>query len=701
MKTFLRKCLVLIAMLAPLCGVSAQEAKTVTFTTAGSNKTITNNEVTITTDNAGQSSDGFSYTPYRIYQNSTLTFKPVGGGEINKIVITLSTGYSNNTATNLKGLIPVATGENCSYTESGTLTCTWEGSSTSVEIKNTIKQLRASSIEVTYTLASQKDETSVAFADNENKSYTQGENGGTVTFANIATLTPSEAGSITYSSDNTEIATVDTEGNVTVNTNNVGTATITASFAETDTYAGSSASYTITVTKALTSVAFADGTNRTYTQGENDGTITFTDAATLTPSNAGSLTYTSDKPEIATVDENGQVTVNTNNIGTATITASFAETDTHEASSTSYTVTVEKAIISGAENYVKIADEDDLTGKYVMVGHVGGTGTNAGDYIMTKHLTGGNSDSYYTAILQTLEGDQIKEISDEKAEEHAIFTFEKQENGYYAIKNTKTGMYIKCSGTTKNAALSEVETFGDAGTLATIDNNTAGDGKKDITFDCTGQYKMLRFNASSPRFSSYVVNGQQPVQLFRHGYSRDVTSGNFGTLCLPYGGTISGATLYAIEGKQMENGEVKSISLVEVDKVEAGKPYIFQAAAEKLVVYYEGDIQATAGNDNGLLGSYNGTAVEAGKYVISNNTVKKCGEGSKIGKNRCYIDMDNVPEKTASAAALIISFNDSTDAIESIEANADSRNAIYDLSGRRVKAAQKGLYIVNGKKIIK
>lgn len=701
MKTFLRKCLVLIAMLAPLCGVSAQET-TVTFT-ASTDKITSGTSITkdnaITMSVSGGSTATFTYSPFRIYANNVITIEPatIGGGEITQITIYLIDNYSNNSYVN-KLVLSSEEGA-CTYTTSP-YTCTWKGKSTSVSIKNThTAQLRASSIEVTYTPASQKDKTSVTFADNENKSYTQGENGGTVTFANPATLTPSEAGSITYSSDKAEIATVDTEGNVTVNTNNVGTATITASFAETDTYAGSSASYTITITKAQTSVAFADGTNRTYIQGENNGTITFTNAATLTPSNAGSLTYTSDKPEIADVDENGQVTVNTNNIGTATITASFAETDTHEASSASYTITVEKAVISGAENYVKIDSNDDLTGKYVMIGHVD---TGSKDYILTKHNTGGTSDSYYTAFPQTLEGDQIKEISDEKAEEHAIFTFEKQENGKYAIKNTKTGMYIKCSGTTKNAALSEVETSGDAGTFAIIDNNTAGDGKKDITFDCTGQYKMFRFNASSPRFSSYVVNGQQPIQLFRHGYARDVTSGNFGTLCLPYGGTISGATLYAIEGKQMENGEVKSISLMEVDKVEAGKPYIFQATSEKLVVYYEGNIQATAGNDNGLLGSYNGIAVEAGKYVISNNTVKKCGANSKIGKNRCYIDMDNVAEMPASAAALIISFNDNTtDAIESIEANADSRNAIYDLSGRRVKTAQKGLYIVNGKKIIK
>lgn len=506
---------------------------------------------------------------------------------------------------------------------------------------------------------------------------------------NLATLSPAIDGAIiTYETDNTDIVTNIDNGVVTYSTEKTGIATITAKYAGDETYKASEAKYTITVTKALTSVAFADGTNRTYTQGENDGTITFTDAATLTPSNAGSLTYTSDKPEIADVDENGQVTVKTNNIGTATITASFAETDTHEASSASYTITVEKAVISGAENYVKIDSRDDLTGKYVIIGS-----KSSGENSILTTLNKG----YYDCSPTTLDNNQLKEIP-EDAVGHAVFSLIGNTDNEYAFYNTTTEKYLKITGAS-TASLSEVDETN--ATYATITFNDEK-GNQEVKFNCTGTRPYLRFNASAKRFSSYGNSGSEvPIQLFRHGYSRDVTSGNFGTLCLPYGGTISGATLYAIEGKQMENGEVKSISLVEVDKVKAGKPYIFQATAEKLVVYYEGDIQPTAGNDNGLLGSYNGTAVEAGKYVISNNTVKKCGANSKIGKNRCYIDMDNVPEKTASAAALIISFNDSTDAIESIEANADSRNAIYDLSGRRVKAAQKGLYIVNGKKIIK
>lgn len=52
-----------------------------------------------------------------------------------------------------------------------------------------------------------------------------------------------------------------------------------------------------------------------------------------------------------------------------------------------------------------------------------------------------------------------------------------------------------------------------------------------------------------------------------------------------------------------------------------------------------------------------------------------------------------------SEARLTVTFDGETTAIKSIE-NAETSNAIYNLNGQRVEKAQKGLYIVNGKKTI-
>ena len=47
----------------------------------------------------------------------------------------------------------------------------------------------------------------------------------------------------------------------------------------------------------------------------------------------------------------------------------------------------------------------------------------------------------------------------------------------------------------------------------------------------------------------------------------------------------------------------------------------------------------------------------------------------------------------------VFDFEGQTTGVESIEVNADNQ-VIYDLSGRRVAKAGKGLYIINGKKVL-
>ena len=107
-------------------------------------------------------------------------------------------------------------------------------------------------------------------------------------------------------------------------------------------------------------------------------------------------------------------------------------------------------------------------------------------------------------------------------------------------------------------------------------------------------------------------------------YQRNVTNGNYGTICLPKAGTIEGAMLYNIGS--FENG------MIYVDEagttLEAGKPYIFQATANQLnVTYTSATVEETAGDANGLYGFYdldNENAQfdipgNAGNYILYSN----------------------------------------------------------------------------------
>ena len=101
------------------------------------------------------------------------------------------------------------------------------------------------------------------------------------------------------------------------------------------------------------------------------------------------------------------------------------------------------------------------------------------------------------------------------------------------------------------------------------------------------------------------------------GYVRNVTSGDYGTICLPYAGgrrRYAGAEFFSIAGKVMKGEEPQSIVLNQVTTLEAGVPYIFSATSDKLIAAYSGKAVAVAEEANGLIGSFEGQDVAEGMY---------------------------------------------------------------------------------------
>ena len=157
------------------------------------------------------------------------------------------------------------------------------------------------------------------------------------------TATVSPAGTATYSSSDTNVATVNVEtGEVTAVKG--GTAVITATVAEDEDYEKSTGSYTVTVNKAATTLAF---TNDEETVELVDGTATFT--ATATPAD-GSRTITYSSDDITVNSSTGQVTLT--ETGDFTIKANATATDKYLApSEASYTLHVQDSrgpIVSAA-----------------------------------------------------------------------------------------------------------------------------------------------------------------------------------------------------------------------------------------------------------------------------------------------------------------------------------------------------------------
>lgn len=314
----------------------------------------------------------------------------------------------------------------------------------------------------------------------------------------------------------------------------------------------------------------------------------------------------------------------------------------------------------GKFTLVKTNEEMVGNGRYIIVNVAAGKA-------MKAYNSGNNN---YKQVSVTLtDNNNTATISDTTS---AVFNLIKKDNKCKFWENNN-GTYMATTTSNDKSSFLKGESDGtNVRTNATIlidENANANIQFKDNNY----KYNTLRYNDFSELFSCYEESNtnQKPVRLYREVYTRKVTKGNYGTLCLPYSadlknGDVSGAKFYAIEGKQMENGEVASISLVEVDTLIRATPYIFLATDDMLEVRYKGYYNKNlVAKSNGLVGSYEATGVAEGMYVISQNQVMKCGKNSKIGTNRCYINMDDVPVTDAPApGARVLYFNAGTTGIE-------------------------------------
>ena len=149
----------------------------------------------------------------------------------------------------------------------------------------------------------------------------------------LPTLSGEKTG-VKYSSSNTAVATVhETTGAITYGTT-VGATTITAYAEANETHLAGEASYTLTVAKATRTLSFSGST----------ASATYGDMTINVPSLSGDVdgvVFSSSKESVATVANDGTVTLVGG--GETTITATLIETATHTGASASYTLTVAKA----------------------------------------------------------------------------------------------------------------------------------------------------------------------------------------------------------------------------------------------------------------------------------------------------------------------------------------------------------------------
>lgn len=172
-----------------------------------------------------------------------------------------------------------------------------------------------------------------------------------------------------------------------------------------------------------------------------------------------------------------------------------------------------------------------------------------------------------------------------------------------------------------------------------------GNKIKELQFTATMQnnpFTGTTTYSATPSKLSFVTNDD----------TRAFTSTDIGTICLP--GQVNNldeipATFYKILYKEGDPEAPTNVVFEEVDKLEAGVPYIFMPKTEsgEMHFIYREQVTYEPQNDNanGLIGTFEFTIIEAGMYLIYNNMVCKAGTGCDLAANRAYINMSQVPTK--------------------------------------------------------
>ncbi len=609
-----------------------------TFTTVSGD--MTPNDITFASDQGGASTAPANYNDgIRLYQAPSadaiggyITLKAKKGCTIDQVKITTTNSYATTVAYSVDG------NENLLGSESVAKSSDYSTpSGLNVESVNIVNKgtgssgrLEIASIKVWYT----GDALSVDHYILGGTYETVFEQYGTFSYEGLTVTASYDAGeTITEAVTGFTVeANLNTAGTVKANVmlNSVKIAeydiTVTASAKTDPELAYSPASVILTLGDALSAPTFSN----TY--------------------NVSPITYSSDKPAVATVDAEGNIAL-AGGCGVAVITASFAENDDYIASEATFTITVNEPA-------------EDLSGTWVVASSIA-----AGDRIIvgatvgevTKTMGGQNTNNR-AAVTSTLADGVLT-----PAEGTKTFLVVDAGDGKFALQ-ALNGKYLTSatSGTGNNLLEAANYENDNAKWTITID----GEGVASVVA-AAGSRTYMKYNNGSTLFSCYQYEtSQSPINIYKKGtpdygsYQRDVTNGNYGTICLPKAGAISGAKLFEVAYR---GDNVIYCDEILTGEMEAGHPYIFQATSEQLNVVYSSSAIVAAGEANGLHGFYNLENMatddadkldldeDQGNYILYQNQYwLVSGRAAYINNFRAYIKLGEIstsePTPTPGAA---------------------------------------------------
>ena len=574
-----------------------------------------------------------------------------------------------------------------------------------------------------------------------------------------ATVAPAAASqSVTWTSSNTAVATVT---NGVVHAVAPGNATITATSSLNTVYA--TCDVTVISGSTLGSVTFSPVTGEYYygeqitisapnnehiyytTNGdepttsspEYTGPLALTQSMTLkalavkgSDQQTGSIDYTLKAPEAPTFDvaagavvENTQLTI-TAGEGGSTIKYTIDGTDPTVSSETysapiviDNALTIKAVTMDAGNNLSSVTSASytltlpEGTAKYVLMTNVsqledGGkiiiVGANKTHALST---TQNNNNRGEVSISSVIENNEIVESSLPATAQ----VIELEETTY---GTDKTGYYLKVDNNQYLYAASNSSNH-----LKTAEKNTVGDnGKAAITtssviFQGSNSRNDMRHNGGSSIFSCYDTSktSEEGVVVFVREtepatVKANVTAAGWATYATKYPMTFEDGDAYVIVSADDGTG---TTTMSKVTSVPANTAVLLKGTAGEATVktatIISGDApSAPATNYLHIVEAGETINASSNVYVLANKT-EGVGfypwTGTALARGKVYMQLP-AGAKLGDFYAFGEETGSETNGISSVSTRSMKQGEFYNLAGQRVSNPTKGLYIVNGKKVI-
>lgn len=482
-----------------------------------------------------------------------------------------------------------------------------------------------------------------------------------------------------------------------------GTAVVTATFAGDDTYAASTATYTVNYTEKAKPATTLDFGFATKTVNINE---TFTATAALKAGEttiSGNVTYTSSKTGVATVNETtGEVLALA--AGKTKITATFAGNGEYKGSTASYELTV--------------VDPNALVSTFDFVNNTYGYGR-------TEKLNKGEIISNRTpiTIVNTKNGSSTVTTftsSDLRNYKAAVLTIN-ADKGYLITKITMTGKrFLQLSLNDNNGTWNKVSVNGEwSGSSSSVSfTNLGSDSGNAVSYYTINiEYvavKPVTLDESQDNAETISGNADKTVNV---KLTRTLKADVWNTFCVPFDVTVAGSPLDGATIKQIASVVEKTDGAVinfedAPATLEAGKAYLVRTAKAIVNPTFNGVTVKNvtpancSGNENyQLIGIYSPLKIDASLYgkvfgINNQDKLAKVKQDTSIKGMRAYFLLAN------SAAAAKLNFGGELTGIDAVDnGEAVMTGKVYNLNGQYVgnslEGLKKGVYVVNGKKVLK